>query len=117
MDHYITEFRLQRGERQVKDYAVFLEKKQGLAALNPFGMSRQLVIYITDRGCYWLVVQGMGEFSEARPLRPEDLLLTDGGSMVRSVRDDRLYRFARKFSNGTASSIGEFALALQESTR
>lgn len=113
MDHYITEFRLQLGECQVKDYAVFLEKKQGLAALNPFGVSEQLVIYITDRGCYWLRIRGMGEFTEAKPVRRGDLLLTDGGTLVRCVRNDRLYRFARKFNNGTTANIGEFILAVQ----
>ncbi|MBE6973947.1 MAG: hypothetical protein E7436_00425 [Ruminococcaceae bacterium] len=114
MDHYITEFNLQRSRAQVRDYAVFMEKK-GLGALNPFGMSRQLVVYITDRGCYALFVRGMGEFTEARKLCDGDLTFSADGRLAACSQTGRRFKFIRKYNSGPAADAGDFVRLLQSS--
>lgn len=114
MDHYITEFNLQQSRAQVRDYAVFMEKK-GLGALNPFGMSRQLVVYITDRGCFALFIRGMGEFTEAWQLSDGDLTFSADGRLVEDSRTGRRFKFVRKYNNGPAANAGDFIRILQSS--
>ena len=106
MDHYVSEFYKLMENCQVRDYAVFLEKKTGLSRINPFHVHEQLVVYITDKGTYGVRIRGMGEFG--RPQRAGDLVLWFEDKMLISDVLDRKYTFVRKWKDGCTDSYWDF---------
>lgn len=112
MDHYIVEFNRHRPDRVVKDYAVYLEKKQGLARLNPFASSEQLVIYLTDKGSYCLQVRGMGDFTHPAKIEKGShhlVSFTHSGKTVHSAVYGKMYGYVRKWTGSCCSSFADFA--------
>ncbi len=113
MDHYISEFINNMGNCDVKDYAVYLQKHTGLARFNPFASAEQLVVYITDRGCFCCRVQNMGEFTSPVSLRQARLQLSADGRRVSGIDNGRTYTFVRKYTNGAYASCDAFAAAVR----
>lgn len=112
MDHYIVEFNRRKEQCKVMDYFVYLEKKEGLAKFNPFASANQLVIYLTDKGCYFLQVQGMGIFTDPVKLESDghhQIAFEKNGRVVRSGIYGKLYSYIRKWNNGCCGSCEELA--------
>jgi hypothetical protein len=106
MDFYISRFYEFIPNCKVADYSVYLEKKHGVARLNPLSAYSQLVIYVTDKGSYCLKVNGSGEFGF-----PEygGFEMAPDGKIT--IYKGKTYNFSRKYKNGRYSTLGEFAEA------
>ena len=113
MDPYISAFINTMGNCVVKDYAVYLQKLTGLARFNPFAVSEQLVVYVTDRGCFCCRVQNMGEFTSPVSLQQARLQFSADGRKVSGIDNGRAYTFVRKCKNGVYASRDAFAAAVR----
>lgn len=111
MDHYISELNKNMEGCSVYDYAVYMKKQSGFARFNPFAAVEQLVIYLTDRGCYCCHVRGMGEFTIPVTLERAGLSVSDDGRQVLSLDNDDRYAFTRKWKEGVYAGCEEFGRA------
>ena len=110
MDQYVAEFYKMKDNCQVKDYAVFLEKKTGFQKLNPFHVHEQLVVYLTDKGVFASRVRGMGEFTHPEPDYFLGLWLEDKCAISDAL--DKTYTFIRKWKDGCTDSYWDFFRAV-----
>lgn len=113
MDHYVSEFYKNKEDCRVTDYAVYLEKKTGPARFNPFTSSDQMVIYLTDRGCFCSRVKNMGEFTMPVSLERAQLRMSEDGRMVHSLTENTVYAFVRKWKEGACASCADLSAAVQ----
>ena len=111
MDHYISELNKNMDNCNVHDYAVYMKKHTGFERFNPFAAAEQLVVYLTDRGCYCCHVRGIGEFTMPVTLERAGLSVSDDGRQVFGLDDHVRYAFTRKWKDGVYSGCGEFARA------
>lgn len=108
MDYYVTELKKNMDNCTVYDYAVYMEKQSGFSWFNPFAVAKQLVVYLTDRGCYCCHVRGMGEFTMPETMERAGLRVHADGKQVSSYDDNVCYTFTRKWKEGVYSSCEEF---------
>lgn len=107
MDYYIERLYDSVSNCNVLDYSVYLEKKQGAEIFNVFSPNTQLVIYITDKGCYSLVVDGAGRFGP--PERGRFELSGDGKNARYKGKN---FKLSRKYGKGKYLSVQDFANAI-----
>ena len=114
MDHYISEFQNNMGTCEVLDYAVYMQKQTGFARFNPFASAQQLVVYVTNRGCYCCRIQSMGEFTRPVPVEQEGLQMSADGRQVFCTDTGKTFGYIRKCKGGAYASLDQFAAAVRE---
>jgi len=113
MDHYIGEFQKYMGTCMVRDYAVYVQKEKGFARFNPFSVTQQMVIYITDRGCYCCLIQGLGEFTQPVSLEAMGLQISIDGRLATIADRDKVFGYVRKYKSGAYASPEQFAAVVR----
>lgn len=111
MDYYVSEFNKNMESCVVLDYAVYMQKHTGFARFNPFACSEQLVVYLTEQGCYCCRVQDMGQFTLPVTLERAGLQISADGKRVCNVDNGNLYAYIRKWKDGKYASCDTFAAA------
>lgn len=109
MDYYISELNKNMDNCSVYDYAVYMKKHTGFARFNPFAIAEQLVVYLTDRGCYCCHVRNMGLFTMPETLDRLGLSVSANGNQVIGHKNDEVYTFVRKWKDGAYPNCEEFA--------
>lgn len=113
MDHYVSEFQKYMSTCTVSDYAVYMQKQTGFARFNPFASAQQMVVYVTDRGCYCCLIQGVGEFAQPVPLKTMGLQMSADGRLVTDVDHGKTFGYIRKCKSGAYASLDRFAAVVR----
>lgn len=110
MDYYVKRFTTFYPEMTVADYVVYLESKTGLARLNPFASTEQMVLYWTDQGEYVCRISNNGAFTQPSPFVKAKLDFHDNYRFAVSRIDAKRFRYLRKWKQGRAGSLPEFMM-------